>query len=152
MDGGATQLTQSAYNSAGRISKIVTPGDNITPSRTTTLTYATNGVDAIEEMTEHIRAVKRPDGTYDVRLYGERFKSRSIVDLLKKKLAPSARIELSGCDTARPSVPDNFAQALSALFPDTTVGEVMELQWYTSIPSSLPRSVLSRGGLRIKAG
>ncbi len=45
LDDGSTQLFQYDYNSQGRITKSVSPGDVTTPARTTTYQYAANGLD-----------------------------------------------------------------------------------------------------------
>jgi len=47
LDDGSAQLTQYEYNSIGKLTKSVTPGDANTPSRTTTYRYANNEIDLL---------------------------------------------------------------------------------------------------------
>ena len=47
MDDGSTQLARYEYNAFGKITKMVTPGDAATPSRTTTYKYASNNIDLL---------------------------------------------------------------------------------------------------------
>ncbi|HEY5895709.1 MAG TPA: RHS repeat-associated core domain-containing protein [Chthoniobacterales bacterium] len=47
LDDGSTELAQVEYNSSGKVTKMVTPGNATTPSRTTTYQYAANGIDLL---------------------------------------------------------------------------------------------------------